>query len=53
MMPITVHGKLYHTQVETTVQWFSREVPSSAFQGAYSYPDTTVLTAPSDPCPPG
>lgn len=51
MAPIYVHGKLYHTQVETTVQWFSREVPSSAFQGTYSYPDTTVLTAPSDPCP--
>ncbi len=51
MAPITVHGKVYHTQVETMVQWFSREVPSSAFAGAYSYPDTTVLTAPSDPCP--
>ncbi|HWL85313.1 MAG TPA: hypothetical protein VNO21_05900 [Polyangiaceae bacterium] len=51
MAPITVRGKVYHTQVETTVQWFSREVPSSAFAGAYSYPDTTVLTAPSDPCP--
>jgi hypothetical protein len=52
MMPVTVRGRLYHTQVETTVQWFSREVPSSAFESAYSWPDPTVLTAPSDPCPP-
>ncbi|MCU1278865.1 MAG: hypothetical protein JWM53_2411 [bacterium] len=52
MIPVTVHGKTYHTQVETMLQWFSRENPSSGFQGAYSYPDTTVLTMPSDPCPP-
>jgi hypothetical protein len=51
MAPITVRGHLYHTQNETLVPWFSREVPSSAFRGAYSYPDTTVLTAPSDVCP--
>jgi len=50
-MDVTVRGHLYHTQTEVTVQWFSREVPSSAFRGAYSYPDLTVLTAPSDPCP--
>jgi hypothetical protein len=51
MAPVTVNGHLYHTQVETLLPWFSREVPSSAFEGAYSYPDTTVLLAPSDPCP--
>jgi hypothetical protein len=50
MMPINVRGHVYHTQVETLIQWFSREVPSSGFQGAYSYPDTTVLTAPSTLC---
>lgn len=52
MVPITVRGHVYHTQVETLVPWFSREVPSSAFRGAYSYPDTTVLTSPSTDCPP-
>jgi hypothetical protein len=51
MAPITAHGRVYHTQVETLLPWFSREVPSSAFQGAYSYPDTTVLVAPSPVCP--
>jgi hypothetical protein len=51
MFPITVNGHLYHTQTETLLPWFSRQVPSNAFQGAYSYPDTSVLLAPSDPCP--
>jgi len=50
MAPVTVNG-LYHTQVETLLPWFSREMPSSAFEGAYSYPDTSVLLAPSDLCP--
>jgi hypothetical protein len=50
-VPVTVNGHLYHTQVEALLPWFSREVPSNAFEGAYSYPDTSVLLAPSDPCP--
>jgi hypothetical protein len=51
MTPVTVHGRTYHAQVETLLQWFSRENPSSGFQGAYSYPDPTVLLTPSAPCP--
>ena len=51
MAPVTVHGKLYHTQVEATLQWFSRESPSSAFMGAYSWPDITVQTTFGPPCP--
>jgi hypothetical protein len=50
MFPITLHGHVYHTQNEAMLSWFSREVPSSAFQGAYSYPNTSSLTAPSQPC---
>ncbi len=48
--PVTLDGFTYHPQVQALLQWFEREVPSTAFQGAYSYPDTTMLTAPS-PCP--
>jgi hypothetical protein len=47
---VTVDGFTYHPQNEALLQWFEREVPSTAFQGAYSYPDTTMLTAPSA-CP--
>lgn len=51
MYPITLHNHVYHTQNEVTVQWFSRDnVPSTAFQGTYSYPDTTVLTTHASPC---
>jgi len=51
MFPITLHNHVYHTQNETMVSWFSRDdVPSTAFQGAYSYPDTTVLTTHASPC---
>jgi hypothetical protein len=48
--PVTIGGFTYHPQVEALLQWFSREVPSSAIAGAYSYPDTTTLTSPSKPC---
>jgi hypothetical protein len=48
--PITLSGFTYHVQNEALLQWFSREVPSSAIGGAYSFPDTTVLTSPSQPC---
>jgi len=44
--PVTVDGFTYHPQVEALLEWFERQVPSTAFQGAYSYPDTTLLTAP-------
>jgi hypothetical protein len=51
MFPITLHNHLYHTQNEVTVPWFSRDnVPSTAFQGTYSYPDTTVMTTHASPC---
>lgn len=50
MFPITINGHLYHTQNEATLSWFARDVPSKSFGGGYSYPDTTVLTAPSESC---
>jgi hypothetical protein len=50
--PVTIDGYTYHPQTEALLPWFSREVPSSAFQGAYSYPNETALTSPSQPCAP-
>ncbi len=47
---VTIHGHTYHTQNEALISWFSHET-STVFQGAFSYPDTTVLTAPFDTCP--
>jgi len=45
--PVTINGFTYHPQNEALLQWFAGESPSRAWQGAYSFPDTTVLTAPA------
>lgn len=48
--PITMpNGITYHPQNEALLQWFEFESPSTALNGAYSYPDTSVLTALSAP----
>ncbi len=43
--PITMHGFTYHPQNEALLQWFEFKPISEAVQHAYSYPDTSVLTA--------
>jgi hypothetical protein len=50
--PVMIGGFLYHPQTEALLQWFSRQTPSSAIGGAYSYPGNN-LTSPSTACPPG
>lgn len=45
--PINLNGMVYHPQNEALLQWFASQSPSSAIHGAYSYPDTSVLTTPS------
>jgi hypothetical protein len=42
--PITLNGATWHPQNEALLQWFAGVTPSSAIHGAYSYPDTTLLT---------
>lgn len=49
--PVTIDGTLFHPQTEALLQWFSRKSPSDAIDGAYSFPDETLLTAPSRQCP--
>ena len=46
---VTLNGYTYRPQNEALLPWFAREFPSSAFQGAYSYPDATVLPNLSPP----
>jgi hypothetical protein len=48
--PITMpNGFTYHPQNEALLQFFTRQVPSSAIDGAFSYPNESVLTGPSAP----
>ncbi len=49
--PVTLNGFTYHPQNTALLQWFTQESPSSAIDGAYSYPNESVLTAPSVSCP--
>jgi hypothetical protein len=44
-LSITLNGATWHPQNEALLQWFAGITPSSAIAGAYSYPDTTVLTS--------
>ncbi len=50
VFPITLHGFTYHPQNEALLPWFAREDPSTAFRGAYSYPDTSLLTEAAQDC---
>jgi hypothetical protein len=51
--PMVVDGFTYHPQNEALFQWFTGVSPSTAWHKAYSFPDTTVLTTPSDSLPAG
>lgn len=48
---VTLHGYTYHLQQLVLLQWFEDEVPSSALNGWYTFPDPTSLTAPAVYCP--
>ena len=50
VFPITMpNGFTYHPQNEALLQWFEFQSPSTAINGAYSYPDITTLTKLSAP----
>jgi hypothetical protein len=50
--PVQLDGFLYHPQNEALIEWFSRQKPSTAFQGSYSFPNESLLTKPSVACGP-
>jgi hypothetical protein len=43
--PITMNGYTYHPQNEALLQWFQYKAISDAIGNAFSYPDTSILTA--------
>jgi hypothetical protein len=49
--PILIDGFTYHPQSQALMQWFQRGADSDAWEGAYSFPDQTLMTAPSQACP--
>ena len=42
--PVTINGKTYHPQNVALLQWFEFQSPSTAIDGAYTYPDESVIT---------
>jgi hypothetical protein len=47
--PVVLNGLTYHPQNEALLQWFEFLTPSDALGGAYSYPNTSLLTHVSAP----
>jgi hypothetical protein len=45
MFPITMNNYTYHPQNEALLQWFQYKAISDAIGNAFSYPDTSILTA--------
>ena len=48
--PVSIDGVTYHPQNQVLLPWFTRQ-PSNAIDGAYTFPDESLLTAPAQACP--
>lgn len=49
--PVLIDGFTYHPQNQVLMQWFQRGTTSDAFEGAFSFPDQSIMTGPSQACP--
>lgn len=49
VFPMHLSGMIYHPQTEALLQWFKQKSPSTALNGAFSYPNTKALTSPATP----
>jgi hypothetical protein len=47
VFPVTLNGFTYHPQNIALMQWFDTGQPSNALDGAFSYPNESVLTSPA------
>lgn len=49
--PVVIDGFTFHPQNQVLMQWFQRGTTSDAFEGAFSFPDQSIMTVPSQACP--
>jgi hypothetical protein len=49
--PVLIDGFTYHPQNQVLMQWFQRGATSDALEGAFSFPDQSIMIAPSQACP--
>lgn len=47
---VTLHGFTYHPQTLGVMQWFQDVAPSTALNGDFSFPDSSLLTTQFTPC---
>jgi hypothetical protein len=50
--PVVIDGTTFHPQTEALLQWFERTATSNAIDGAFSFPDESLLNGPSQACVP-
>jgi hypothetical protein len=48
--PVLIDGFTYHPQNQVLMQWFQRGHASDAFEGAFSFPDQSLMTGTSQAC---
>jgi chitinase len=48
--PVLIDGFTYHPQNQVLMQWFQRGAASDAFERAFSFPDQSLMTGPSQAC---
>jgi chitinase len=48
--PVLIDGFTYHPQNQVLMQWFQRGAASDAFESAFSFPDQSLMTGPSQAC---
>jgi hypothetical protein len=48
--PVSIDGFTYHPHNQVLLQWFQRNATSDAAEGAFSFPDTSLVTRPAQPC---
>ena len=48
--PVPIDGFTYHPQSQVLLQWFQRAQTSDAIDGAFSFPDESLMRSPSQAC---
>jgi len=48
--PVLIDGFTFHPQNQVLMQWFKRGSTSDAFEGAFSFPDQSLMTGASQAC---
>jgi hypothetical protein len=47
--PVIIDGYVYHPQSQVLLSWFTRD-PSNSLDGAFSFPDQSLVTRAAQPC---